>query len=404
MPEEKQKLCFVIMPFSKERSDIYKHGIAPACKKAGFQAVRLDKLRGPINFNREIVEHIFNSDVIIAEITDENPNVYYELGVAHAFGSKTIMIAQNSQDLPSDIRSYRCMIYSQSDLTQLQKEIIAELRKLEKWSQNSSNPVQDFMPAGAFIPKSAWEQLNREMQKKEELLCDSVPKAEWEKLQQQKQNLQNELRAQEQLLAQQTAENVRLEQELQRLHLPPAAPSQPESSKSESWPRLRSQPVDNLSGEDVKAMLKKHDFYCREYKWSKDWSNPQGRGINDDFEPQQNREVVVDRATGLTWQQSGSPDCLTYADAEKFIHDLRKQGFAGYNDWRLPTLEEAMSLMKPEEKDGGLYVDPAFAKTQEAIWTSDKNKAGATWVVRFNAGYCVHGGVGNGNYYVRAVC
>jgi len=84
------KLCFVIMPFSEERKEVYKHGIAPACQRAGFAAVRVDELKGHFNINRKIIEHIFSSDAVIAEITDHNPNVFYEMGVAHAIGNKTI--------------------------------------------------------------------------------------------------------------------------------------------------------------------------------------------------------------------------------------------------------------------------------------------------------------------------
>ncbi len=55
-------------------------------------------------------------------------------------------------------------------------------------------------------------------------------------------------------------------------------------------------------------------------------------------------KLVIDRATELTWQRSGSSDAITYNEAKKYIHELNKQKFAGYNDWRFPTLDEAMSL------------------------------------------------------------
>jgi hypothetical protein len=79
---------------------------------------------------------------------------------------------------------------------------------------------------------------------------------------------------------------------------------------------------------------------------------------------------------------------MTYADAENYIRELNKKGVAGYNDWRLPTLEEAMSLMEPSEKHGDLYIDPVFDKTQRWIWTADKLRAGVAWVVSFGSGYC----------------
>jgi len=94
---------------------------------------------------------------------------------------------------------------------------------------------------------------------------------------------------------------------------------------------------------------------------------------------------VIDHATGLTWQQSGSKETMSFAEAEKYIQKLNGQEYAGHNDWRLPTLEEAMSLMEPSTKNGDLYIDPVFDKTQRWIWTADKREAGVAWVVSFHA-------------------
>jgi hypothetical protein len=92
---------------------------------------------------------------------------------------------------------------------------------------------------------------------------------------------------------------------------------------------------------------------------------------------------------------------MTYADAENYIRELNKKGVAGYNDWRLPTLEEAMSLMELSKKNGDLYIDPVFDKTQRWIWTADKFPAGVAWVVGFYGGHCLYGLYVS--RYVRAV-
>jgi hypothetical protein len=165
--------------------------------------------------------------------------------------------------------------------------------------------------------------------------------------------------------------------------------------------QLRNQPA-TLLPEQVKAMLKRYDFYCQEYDWNKEWSNPQGKGIDNKFEIQQEGKVVVDGATGLMWQQSGSSEYMKYADAEKYIRDLNAKRFAGYNDWRLPTLEEGMSLMEAKE-DGRFYIDPIFDRTQRRIWTADQESAGVAWVVYFYDGSCQHSYVNIFNGYVRAV-
>lgn len=93
---------------------------------------------------------------------------------------------------------------------------------------------------------------------------------------------------------------------------------------------------------------------------------------------------------------------MTHGDAEKYILDLNNQNFGGYSDWRLPTLEEAMALMEPQEKDDGLHIDKVFDKKQDWIWTSSKPSAGVAWKVDFYYGGCFTSNV-NLNSYVRAV-
>lgn len=159
---------------------------------------------------------------------------------------------------------------------------------------------------------------------------------------------------------------------------------------------LRSQPKSNFSVDDVQKMLAERDFFDA-------YKNKNGRGLLHEYKAieRQGEKLVIDHATGLTWQQSGTPDYITDADAKNYIHELNKKGFAGYNDWRLPTLEEAMSLMEPSKKHGHLYIDPVFDKTQWWIWTADKTPAGVAWVVNFYDG----GGYDDlyGNDVARAV-
>jgi len=103
--------------------------------------------------------------------------------------------------------------------------------------------------------------------------------------------------------------------------------------------------------------------------------------------------LVRDRTTGLLWQQNGSPDLVSTLDkAKKRVQELNWNAFAGYTDWRLPTLEEAMSLMERTERNGDLYIDPIFDKRQRWIWTCDKVKrASRAWAIYFSNGTCYNG-------------
>ena len=73
-----------------------------------------------------------------------------------------------------------------------------------------------------------------------------------------------------------------------------------------------------------------------------------GKGINHLYELQEinGDKIVIDHATGLTWQQSGSSEQITYQSTPNYINRLNRERFANFDDWRLPTLEEAMSLVE----------------------------------------------------------
>jgi hypothetical protein len=160
--------------------------------------------------------------------------------------------------------------------------------------------------------------------------------------------------------------------------------------------RLRPTPNSNLSGEAVQQMLREKNFF------DSGW-NESGKGIRHEYEGTERHGVklVIDHATGLTWQKGGSEESLVFKDAEDYIRKLKAENYCGYNDWRLPTLEEAMSLMEPK-KHGELYLDPIFDRKQGWIWSADKESAGRAWYVYFSDGHCYHYDVGNYDY-VRAV-
>ncbi|NUM78266.1 DUF1566 domain-containing protein, partial [candidate division KSB1 bacterium] len=143
--------------------------------------------------------------------------------------------------------------------------------------------------------------------------------------------------------------------------------------------------------------------------------NPDGKGIKHQYEivKRHGEKLVVDHATGLTWQQSGSEGRINYFAAEKYILDLNNQNFGGCNDWRLPTLEEAMALMETKKNKDGLYIYKVFDENQRWIWTSSKPwwiwtsgafPVGVAWGVSFRSGKCNTLDVNINGGSVRAVC
>jgi len=102
---------FVLMPFGPAFTDVYQLGIKRACEQAGAYAQRLDEQL----FDESMLERIYNqiakADVIVADMTGRNPNVFYEVGYAHALGKVVVLLAQKDEDIPFDLKHYRHIIY-----------------------------------------------------------------------------------------------------------------------------------------------------------------------------------------------------------------------------------------------------------------------------------------------------
>lgn len=135
-----------------------------------------------------------------------------------------------------------------------------------------------------------------------------------------------------------------------------------------------------LSENDVVATLKDHGFYDKDM-------NKRGKGVPTEFEV--HGDVVIDKTNGLTWQRSGSDDIIPSQLVTVYILQLNTILLSGKMDWRLPTLEEALSLMKPKKNKSGLYIDPVFDSRQKKIWTCDVENNSTPWAVSFKYGLCV---------------
>jgi hypothetical protein len=98
-------------------------------------------------------------------------------------------------------------------------------------------------------------------------------------------------------------------------------------------------------------------------------------------------KIIIDHATGLTWQHAGSDTEMTFKETKQFVNDLNARGFAGHNDWRLPALQEALSLMEARKNESGLYIDPIFDNKQRWIWTAGKDSASQVPLVNFLYGF-----------------
>lgn len=135
---------------------------------------------------------------------------------------------------------------------------------------------------------------------------------------------------------------------------------------------LRSQPAKLLAGSIVQMIREKRFHHPGEQ--TKDGLSFSASGsFQHEYEPNTiaGDKVVIDHATALMWQQSGSADGLNEEIATAYVGELNREGFAGYLDWRLPTIEELASLMEPIGKNRRLFIDVAFDSRQESLRSAD---------------------------------
>ena len=119
---------FVVMQFGEPYDDLYQEVVRPVSEDLGFVALRADDVFRPGVILQDIIRGIVDSDVVVAEITPVNANVFYKLGYAHALNKPTILLAnRNTEKLPFDISGYRVIFFD--DSIRGKRDIEATLRK-----------------------------------------------------------------------------------------------------------------------------------------------------------------------------------------------------------------------------------------------------------------------------------
>ena len=108
--------CFVMMPFASPHGDYYSKVYKPAIEKAGLRPVRADtEIFATGKIMDQIWSGIHAAKVLVAELTTRNPNVFYELGLAHALEKPVVLICGNEMDVPFDLKHIRVIYYDTSD-------------------------------------------------------------------------------------------------------------------------------------------------------------------------------------------------------------------------------------------------------------------------------------------------
>jgi hypothetical protein len=113
--EPKGKFGFVFMPFKANFLRIYEKLIKPTLERNDIAAMKADDIYSPTPISDDIRNYTKKASLIIADVTNDNPNVLYELGQAHALGKETIIITQSERDVPSDFSHIRFLKYDDDE-------------------------------------------------------------------------------------------------------------------------------------------------------------------------------------------------------------------------------------------------------------------------------------------------
>lgn len=146
-----EKICFVISPIgedvslTRKRSDqIFKHVIKPAVETFGYTALRADSISKPGIITTQVIDHLLKSELVIVDLTEKNPNVFYELGIRHSVRKHVIQIADPDEIIPFDIGNVRTIKVDYKFVDSMEyckKEIIKQIKAIENDKVDVESPV-----------------------------------------------------------------------------------------------------------------------------------------------------------------------------------------------------------------------------------------------------------------------
>jgi hypothetical protein len=149
------RVCFVVSPIGEPGTANYERFrsvletlIRPAVASTNLkvEVVRADDIHKPGSFVRDVLQYLAGAHTVIVDLTGQNPNVFYELGVRHALSPRTIMIAHATADIPADLQEYRALIYGDIPNDERNSDTLRKyLEEIEKTPDVPDNPVLSWL-------------------------------------------------------------------------------------------------------------------------------------------------------------------------------------------------------------------------------------------------------------------
>ena len=160
-PSDSHGTVFVAMPSGDNFDVIFRELIQEPLTNEGYRVVRAVDLATARNILADIVQGIDGATFVVADLTGLNPNVLYEVGMAHALEKSTILLTQQIEEVPFDLRSYRVLTYRLhfTEARELSADLIQRLKAIQDDDRLASGPFADFAEIKEGLSASAASEL-----------------------------------------------------------------------------------------------------------------------------------------------------------------------------------------------------------------------------------------------------
>jgi len=118
--------------------------VAPAAKDCGYDTTRADQISEPGIITSQVIQHVVDDPLVIADLTGRNPNVFYELAIRHAIKKPVVQIIHGAEPIPFDVAASRTIHFDRHDLDSAAKareEKVRQIRSAEKNPKDVDTPI-----------------------------------------------------------------------------------------------------------------------------------------------------------------------------------------------------------------------------------------------------------------------
>lgn len=166
---QKDKTLFFISPIgdknSKERirsDNLKKLLIIPAIEEFNYKCIRADELAQSGRIDTQVIDLVIKSDLVIADLSDHNPNVFYELAVRHAFQKPVILIIEEGQNIPFDVKTHRTIYYNLQNVPQFEdakKQLIEQIKAINEQNFITYSPIKEVLSTENYSNDNMYKEI-----------------------------------------------------------------------------------------------------------------------------------------------------------------------------------------------------------------------------------------------------